>query len=283
MFERGTDQIVAGTQRTIVVDQEFRHQEQRDALQSGRRIRQTGQDQMDDVFGNVVLTPGDEDLGAGDAEGAIGGARGLGADRREVGAGVRLGQVHGAGPGAFDHLRQVLLLEFVGGVVGNRLDGAAGQHRAQSEGHVGRLPHFIDRHGHRCRQPLPTVFRRERHGIPAGFAEQLVGLLEARRGGDHAILDHRALLVAIAVDRIEHTSRKLGGLFEDGFDQFDRTFLVTRQSADLVQTGDFLENKLHITQRGGVSTHAQLPFRLGDTRIRVPETPPEWSRFIIFG
>ena len=36
VFDRGADQVVAGTERTVVIDQELRHQEQRDALQSRR-------------------------------------------------------------------------------------------------------------------------------------------------------------------------------------------------------------------------------------------------------
>ena len=142
VFDGGADQVVALAQRAVVIDQELRHEEQRNALQSRRRIRQAGQHEVDDVLGAVVLAPGDEDLGAADQIGAVAGRLGLGADGGEVGAGIRLGQVHGAGPGAFDHLRQVLLLQFVGSVVGDGLDGAAGQHRAQAEGHVGATSTF---------------------------------------------------------------------------------------------------------------------------------------------
>ena len=50
--------VVAFAERTVLVDQEFRHQEQRNALGAGRRIRQTRQHQMDDVFGQVVFAVG---------------------------------------------------------------------------------------------------------------------------------------------------------------------------------------------------------------------------------
>ena len=260
MFDRGADQVVAGTERTVVIDQELRHQEQRDALQSRRGIRQAGQHEVDDVLGDVMLAPGDEDLGAADQVGAVADRLGLGRDSSEVGAGVRLGQVHRAGPGAFDHLRQVLLLQFVGSVVSDGFDGAAGQHRAQAEGHVGALPHFIDGHRHHSRQALAAVLRSEGHGHPAGFGEQFVGFLEAFGGGHHAVLADVTDAVADLVDRIEHAGGKFGGFVENGFDQLDRAFLVARQGADFFEAGDFIEDELHVADRGDIGTHVRDSF-----------------------
>ena len=62
---------------------------------------------MDDVVGEVVLAVGDEDLLPGDAIAAVGCALGLGAQRADVGAGLRLGQLHGAHPLAGDELGQI--------------------------------------------------------------------------------------------------------------------------------------------------------------------------------
>ena len=53
---------------------------------------------MDDVLGQVVLAGGDENLGAGDFVGAVRLRDGAGADKTEIGAALRLGQVHRAGP-----------------------------------------------------------------------------------------------------------------------------------------------------------------------------------------
>ena len=55
MFDRTAGQRVALAERAVVVDQNLRHQEQGDAARTGRRIRQLGQYQMDDVVGQVVL------------------------------------------------------------------------------------------------------------------------------------------------------------------------------------------------------------------------------------
>ena len=49
---------------------------------------------MDDVAGKVALPAGDEDLGAGDAEGAVPGLLRPGADDAEIRAGMGFGQVH---------------------------------------------------------------------------------------------------------------------------------------------------------------------------------------------
>jgi hypothetical protein len=63
---------------------------------------------MDDVVGQVMLAGRDEDLGAGDLVAAVGLLDRLGAHQAEIGAALRLGEVHGAGPFARHHLRQVL-------------------------------------------------------------------------------------------------------------------------------------------------------------------------------
>jgi hypothetical protein len=98
--------IVARAQRAVRVDQELGYDEQRDALDAFRRVRGAGQHQMDGVLGHVVITPGDEDLLTENPV-MIAVGHGAGPHRRQVGAGLRFGQVHGAGPFAADHLRQV--------------------------------------------------------------------------------------------------------------------------------------------------------------------------------
>ena len=74
-----------------------------------RRIRQPRQHEMDDVVGEVVLAVGDEDLLPADAVAAVGGALGAGAQRADIGAGLRLGELHRAHPFAGDELGQIAL------------------------------------------------------------------------------------------------------------------------------------------------------------------------------
>jgi len=56
-------------------------------------------------------------LGAGNEIRAIRLRNCLAADLAQVGTGLRLGQVHGAGPLAFDHLVQVSVLDLIGSVM----------------------------------------------------------------------------------------------------------------------------------------------------------------------
>ena len=89
------------------------HDEQGDALDARRSPFDTGQHQMDDVLGHVMFAAGDPDLLAGDAIGAIGLGHGLGAQEAQIGAAVRLGQVHGPAPltgGQFGKVERLLLL-----------------------------------------------------------------------------------------------------------------------------------------------------------------------------
>ncbi len=80
------------------VFEKLRHQEQRNALGARRRIGQPRQHEVDDVVGEVVFAIGNEDFRAGDAIAAVACALGLGAQRADIGAGLRLGELHGAHP-----------------------------------------------------------------------------------------------------------------------------------------------------------------------------------------
>ncbi len=98
VLDRMRANVVARAGRTVGVEQEFRHQEQRNAARAGRRVGQARQHEMNDVVGEVVLAVGDEDLLSLEAVGAVGGALGPRAQRADVRAGLRLGELHRAGP-----------------------------------------------------------------------------------------------------------------------------------------------------------------------------------------
>jgi hypothetical protein len=106
------------------------------------RIGQAGQHQVHDVLGHVVLAGADEDLVAGDLVGAVGLRLGLGAQQAQVGAAVRLGQAHGAGPLAAGQLGQVGLL-LVGAVGVQGLVGAVRQAGVHGPGLVGAVEHLV--------------------------------------------------------------------------------------------------------------------------------------------
>src|SRR5579872_7107281 len=58
VLDRMRAQVVARSRRAVLVEQELRHQEERNALRAPRRIGQPRQHEMDDVVGEVVLAVG---------------------------------------------------------------------------------------------------------------------------------------------------------------------------------------------------------------------------------
>jgi hypothetical protein len=108
--------------------------EQRDALHSFRGAGHAREHQVDDVVRHVVLAVGDEDLGAEDLVAAVGLRLGAGAHQRQVAAGLRLGEVHRAGPLAGDELGQVELLLLLGAGV-----SSASMAPSVSSGHSAKL------------------------------------------------------------------------------------------------------------------------------------------------
>ena len=111
VLDRAAGHPVAGPGNGLAVlflGQEFGHQEQRNAPDALRRIGQTGEHQMENVLGQIVLAGGDEYLGAGDPVGPVATnlviGLGLGADETQIGAALGLGQAHRPGPAPVDQL-----------------------------------------------------------------------------------------------------------------------------------------------------------------------------------
>ena len=114
---------------------------------------------MDDIAGQVMLSTGDENFGAGNLVAAVRLRLSAGAHDAEVGAGVSLGQGHRTGPLPAVELRQV------GGFLRRRamgIDTQAGTHRKRAieiQTGVGSLQHFLDEAGQHLRHPLAAEFR----------------------------------------------------------------------------------------------------------------------------
>ena len=99
--------------------------------------------------------------------GAVAAAFGAGRERAEVGARLRLRQVHGAGPFARHHARQVERLQRIAAVPFERLDRPGRQQRAEREGHACAVPHLRRGGGKRERQPLAADRLRRGDAGPA--------------------------------------------------------------------------------------------------------------------
>ena len=244
VLDAGAAQVVAGPVR-----QHLRHEEQRDAARAGGRVGQPGQDEVDDVVGEVVLAVGDVDLVAGDPVGAVARRHGPGAQQGEVGARLRLGQVHGGGPRARDQLLEVARLQVVGAVGGERLDAALGQERAEAEGEVGTVPHLGAGGLDQLRQALAAVIGLGREPVPAALREGAVRLAPARRRGDLPVREGGAVPVADPVERRDHAGGDPAGLGQD------RLGVV---GIDRVEPGHVPQREEHLGDRGAV-THTILP------------------------
>src|SRR5690606_35069233 len=103
-----------------------------------------GEHQVHDVLGHVVGGGGDEALHAGDVPGTVGVRGRLRATGAHIGAGVGLGEHHGAAPLALDHdLGDALVaLDAVGVVVDDA--GERGACRIHPDGGVGAEHHLRD-------------------------------------------------------------------------------------------------------------------------------------------
>ena len=171
---------------------------------------------MDDVLRHVVLAPGNEDLGAGDVEGAVVVRLSFGPDNTQIGTGVRLGQIHRARPDAGVHIRQVLFFQLLAAVGIQGEAGAGGQHWSQAEGHVGALHHFLKLGHQRLGHTHATEVRVTTQAIPATFHDGLVGFFEPFRSGNFAFVPLTALFVGFAVQGSQHAAGDLARFFKNG-------------------------------------------------------------------
>ena len=269
--------IVASPQRTVGINQELGHHKQTDALNALRRTRDPRQHQMDDVLGHIVLTPGDVDLGAEHLVAAIRLRLGPGTHRCQVRAGLRLGQVHGAGPLATDQFFEVSGLELIraGGQQG--LDRAVGQQRAQGKTHVGRVLHFAARSAYGFGQALAAKGHRVLQALPAGGSKLLESRLETAARTDLASLPTRWMLVTLPVQGAEHTLVEAGSLFEHRLCSLQASIFKTWQFGDLINRGQMLNVEQHVLQGGAVS-HGGAPVNTRPVRSGRPRGVPGRAR-----
>ena len=262
LFERAAGDAVAFAERAVVVDLDLGHDEKRNALGAGGRAFDTRQHQMHDILRHVVFAGGDENLGAGNLVAAVALLDRLGAQQAEIGAAMRLGQVHGAGPHAAHHLRQIFLFQLLRGMHQHRRDRALRQALIHREGHVGRAHEFVDRLGQSRRQALAAEFLRHRDADPAAIDDLLEGFLETLRRGDAAIrMPGTPFGVADAVERSEHVLGQSGRLAQDRLDHVGRGVGKARQIAVALDVKDVLEQKQRIVDRCFVGRHCLSPQR----------------------
>jgi hypothetical protein len=211
---------------------------------------------MHDVRRQIVLAGGYEYLGAGDLVAAVRLRRRARAHQAEIGAALRLGEIHRAGPFAADQPGQVQRLLFrrrMGEQRRNRALGQAGIHR---EGHVGGADEFADRLRDHRRQTLTAEFRRRRKAEPAAFRELLVGGLESGRRRHAAVgVAAAAFLVADTIERGEDVFAEFRRFAEHGFDQIGRGFGETGQIVVAIDMEHVAQQEHDVVNRSFVARH----------------------------
>ena len=260
-------------ERAVGVDQEFRDQKQRNALGARGRIGQSRQHEMHDVIGHVVVAIGDEDFCALDAIAAVGGALGAGAQRADVGARLRLGELHGAGPFAGHQLFQIDLLQLVAAMGVERLDRAQRQQRAEPEGDVRRAPDFGAGGVDRERQALAAERFRARHRVPARRRPALIGIGPAGGGGDLARLELDAVFVADPVERRQHVGGEFAGFLQHGGGDVAVEIAVMAGFHGGLQAGAVVEGQQHVVDRRAVGHGGSLASVRERQGCRLPTKP----------
>ena len=259
VLERRADDAVAPPRASVLAGNELRHEEHRDAFDAGRRVGQPRQHQVDDVVGQVVLAGRDEDLAARDQVAAVCRRGRPGADQGEVGAALRFGQAHGAGPLARHHLRQVAPLQLLGAVPEDGLDGPVRQARIEAERQVRRAHHLLDELVDAFRQALAAVLRLGREARPAGPAVEVIGLAEALGGAHDAVLEAAALQISARVDRQDHLGRDLGGLLQHAVDDVGRERVGEgRELSKPVEPVQLVQHEAHVAEGSVVELHVDL-------------------------
>ena len=259
-FDRAAGNPVARSDGAVLRRQEFRDDEKRNSLGALGRALDAGEHEMDDVLGQIVLAGGNENLGAGDFVGAVRLRHRAGAHKTEIGAALRLGQVHRAGPLAADELGQVERLLLGGGVGEDRRGRALREARIHGKGHVRRAKKFADGLRERHRQALAAEFGRRRGADPAAFGQPLVGVLESGRRGHRAVrLALAAFLVADAIERRQHVLAEFRRFFEHRLDQIGRGVGKARQVVVAIDVEHIAQQEHHVANRCLVSRHVALP------------------------
>lgn len=172
---------------------------------------------------------------------------------------MRLGEVHGAGPFAGDHLRQehrLLLGLAVHDECCGRTHGEATIHR---ERHIGGDLEFGDGLRQRHRQALATEFSGSREAEPAAFGDLLVRFLEAfRRGHAAVVVALAAFEIADAIQRLQHFFAELGGFAQNRLAHIGGRVSKAGQIVVAIELKHVVEQEADVFERGFVAGHGIL-------------------------
>ena len=237
--------VIGSTQTAVFVNQEFRYDEQRNAFDAFGRIRRAREYKVHDVVGVIMVAKGDENFGTKNFIATIGLRFGTRANQCQIGAGLRLGQIHRAGPLTGNQTRDVGLFLRVATGSQHRFNRAVGEQGAQAERGIRAIDHLITRRGDQFRQVLSTHGFRVRQTLPAALHILLERGFKTRAGGDFTILEKRRLLVTHAVGRCDHVLIDFRRFIQNPRDSV-HVQIHRRVLHDLWHLGNVFQGKQHI-------------------------------------
>ena len=256
VLNRAAANRIAFAQRTVVADHQLGDDEQGNTLDGIGRADALGEDQMDDVVGQVMLARRDEDLGPADGVGTIVIGLGPGLDQAKVGAAMRLGQVHRSGPESRNHVGQIFCLLLVRSLGDDRRDRPGGQAVIHFKRLVGRQDIFADRRRDDVGKPLPAKFLRRRQRRPAALAELLIRRLEPGRRGHRSVgVPGAAFMITDLVERGQNLGGEPPALGQDRLDQIGSRAGEPGKVRIMAKLNDMIEDELRVADGGGISGH----------------------------
>ena len=219
LFDPGADHIVRLAQAAVVVHPDLGHDEKGDPGGARRCAFDAGQHRVNDVLGQVVFARGDKDLVAGDGVCAVRVPHGRRGEGAHVGAGLRLGQEHGAGPAPGVHIFEKKALLFFGAEAFNQFAGAVGEPGVHDKGEVGPVQVTGGRQGHAARHALPAPLGVFGHRQPLAFLEGFPRLVEGCGHGHPAAVEVGPLAVAVHLGGQNLLYGEVAGLGDDKVDR----------------------------------------------------------------
>ena len=228
--------VVARAQRAVGVDHELGHDEQADALHAFGRAGHARQHQVHDVLGHVVLAVGDEDLGAEDLV-----ACRRPAARRGVRTSARSLPACGSVRFIVPVHSPAIMLRQIDRCLSSSEPAVSSASIAPSvsSGHSAKLRLALLMHldaggADRLGQALAAELAGMLQALPAALGVLAEGLLEARRGRDHAVLPRRRVAGRPRTFSGAITSSlKRGAFLEHRLRGLEAGFLEAGQRGDL--------------------------------------------------
>jgi hypothetical protein len=252
MLDASAANIVAHADGAVLLHEKLRHEKQRKAASAGGRIRQARQNEMDDIVGHVVLAIGDEYFLTEDAVGSAWGPLGPRLDGIEIGARLRLGEIHRARPFAGDEFAKINPAQVRVRISIQGADRAFGQQWAKSKAHRGSVPQFgagrVDRMG----QPHAAIFSCARHAAPAARRPSAIGVAKSWRRRHMAVFVAGAFEIADPIERRDDVGGETPGLGDNrgggvGIELAEHAGFDRR-----IETGDMAERKQDIGNRRAI-------------------------------